>query len=391
MKRNTLHLLILLSVLVPFNLSAQSMLAAAKKDGKWGFINEKGAWIIPPKYDKVLSFKDGLAAANKGYTYNPKAVDKCFPGKWGFINTKGEWVIKPKFESVSSFQEGLAKVNIGAAYRNYQGIQLMGGKWGFLQKDGTWFIEPNDTLFANFSEGLCAFKVPKGSYWGYMDKNKKVVVKPVYWAAHDFHEGLAAVMQQDFTFIFINKSGKQAFPKAYQKAFEFANNRAFVKETTGLPTFIDTRGTYFFKIENLIKDENIHLKFSEGLVKIPIQTTGNIKVGFADITGKWIIKPIYDLADDFHESLALVFKDRVYHFIDKKGKEIIDLKSEYVENPKTKIIFKGIPHPNLGYFSEGLCRVKDIDKWGFIDKSGQVAIPFQFENVLDFTKVEEEK
>ena len=38
----------------------------ALADGKWGFIDRKGEFVVTPKYDEVLAFSEGLAAVNLG-------------------------------------------------------------------------------------------------------------------------------------------------------------------------------------------------------------------------------------------------------------------------------------------------------------------------------------
>lgn len=367
---------------------AQDHLAAVKMGGKWGFIDKKGKLIIEAKFDKVLPFRDGLAAANIGFYYDPKNADACRTGKWGFIDSQGNWVVEPAYEVAESFKDGLAKVNSGAIYRSYRGVSLLGGKWGFLRKDGSWFIEPNDTLYGDFSEGICSFKVPRGSKWGYIDKENKTIVQPIYWNAGEFKQGLAPVMRDDYTFVYINSAGKQAINSNFKKAFSFSDDRGFVKDNSGLPQFIVPTGESVFKVENLKQDENIHPEFSEGLVKLPVETGSGIRIGYAAKNGAWIVKPMYELGDDFHEGLALVFIDRFYYFINQEGKKVFQIVDKIAEDPSTKIIHKGIPNPNIGVFSMGLCRVKMVDQWGFIDSSGAFVIKAQYEDVLDFTAVD---
>ncbi|ECC1273812.1 WG repeat-containing protein, partial [Campylobacter coli] len=50
-------------------------------------------------------------------------------GRWGFIDRSGKFVIKPKFDSIWDFSEGLAKVKLN-------------GKYGFIDKSGKIVIEP---------------------------------------------------------------------------------------------------------------------------------------------------------------------------------------------------------------------------------------------------------
>lgn len=58
-------------------------LFAANLAGKWGFLNTLGKVVIPHKFDKALSFSEGLAAVKKD-------------GKWGYIDVKGKQVLSFK-------------------------------------------------------------------------------------------------------------------------------------------------------------------------------------------------------------------------------------------------------------------------------------------------------
>ncbi len=62
------------------------------------FIDREGKVAIKPQFNRVLPFKEGLAAVRVN-------------SKWGFIDKTGEFVIQPQYDRVSSFQNGLAKVS----------------------------------------------------------------------------------------------------------------------------------------------------------------------------------------------------------------------------------------------------------------------------------------
>lgn len=90
-------------------------LAAVKKDGKWGYINENGVTAIPfefescavadaMKNDCAFSFRNGLAPV-------------CKNGRFGIINKKGETVVDFIFMSIIQGENGVY-------------LALKDGKWG---------------------------------------------------------------------------------------------------------------------------------------------------------------------------------------------------------------------------------------------------------------------
>ena len=70
---------------------------------------------------------------------------------------------------------------------------------------------------------------------------------------------------------------------------------------------------------------------------------------------------------EFSEGLAAVRLNGKYGFIDKTGAVIIP-----------------IQYDNVYSFIEGLSNVRLKDKWGFIDKTGKVVIPIQYDFVWNF-------
>lgn len=61
-------------------------------EARYGFIDRTGEVVIPPRFDDVLAFSEGLAAAT---------VD----GRVGYIDRSGRWVVEPKWVSPQSSGE----------------------------------------------------------------------------------------------------------------------------------------------------------------------------------------------------------------------------------------------------------------------------------------------
>ena len=92
-------------------------------EGKFGFINKKGDFVIEPKFNWAKSFSEGLAGAegeSDGY---------------GFIDKSGNWVIEPQFAWVDYFQEGFALV---AANGNRDSRE----KTGYIDRNGNYIWKP---------------------------------------------------------------------------------------------------------------------------------------------------------------------------------------------------------------------------------------------------------
>ncbi len=98
--------------------------------------------------------------------------------------------------------------------------------------------------------------------------------------------------------------------------------------------------------------------FFEGMAVI---VTDDEKYGFMDTSGKIVVEPIYEDANNFSDGLAYVCKDEKFGFIDKTGQLVIPL-----------------IYDNACNFSEGLAQVCIDGNWGYINKSGDVVIPIQY-------------
>ncbi|MEH2214869.1 WG repeat-containing protein [Nostoc sp.] len=78
---------------------------------KYGYVNHRGQFIIPPYFDMARDFYQGLAAVNLGGQVS--LFFGVMGGKWGYINKRGEWAIMPKFDEAGSFSNGVARVKVG--------------------------------------------------------------------------------------------------------------------------------------------------------------------------------------------------------------------------------------------------------------------------------------
>ena len=81
-----------------------------KRDGKWGFINERGVPMITFSFDEVRPFSEGLAGV--------RVADN-----WGFVNLAGELVIPFRFD-----QQGVINEAENGSYKGKSSFVFTGGK-----------------------------------------------------------------------------------------------------------------------------------------------------------------------------------------------------------------------------------------------------------------------
>ena len=93
----------------------------ATREGKYGWSDRKGEWIIEPQYRNALRFFDAELA--------PVQLSG---GRWGYINKKGKIKIKEQFDEAYPFVGNKALVKVGPYY-------------GFINGDGKYVINPGYT------------------------------------------------------------------------------------------------------------------------------------------------------------------------------------------------------------------------------------------------------
>lgn len=324
----------------------QSHLFPIQVGGKWGYIDRGGTVVLKPQFDYAGRFCEDLALAKIG-------------DKWGYINLSGKIVIEPQFKNASHFSEGLAPVRIA-------------GCWGFVDNLGRIVIKPQFGSVGSFHEGLAWFQqdvigdreAENRAKYGYIDRTGRIVMPPRFSYAGDFSDGLAVAAVE-------NPALRRGVADSY----------------TGI--FSDAMA--------LAAAENPALRY-------PV-----VDWGYIDRSGKFVIEPKYAWALPFSDGMAVVYtRDKRIEYLDRKGTFLF---AACGPDGKT-LIAEGTFNPRTGHeeqaypFVEGMARfyvgadfrewnilgssLKDCSyedgKWGFLDKTGKVAISPQFDSASDFSE-----
>jgi hypothetical protein len=147
--------------------------------------------------------------------------------KWGFMDKSGKPVIPPRFDAVSRFREGLALV-------------VVDGRQGYIDTAGAMVVElPSGRAGGPFSQGLAAVKV--GDKFGYMDIKGTMVIAPRFDEAKEFVADRARV-KIGKAVGYIDKTGSLAIPAHFEEGEDFANGLARVSPSERCSELIDRDG-----------------------------------------------------------------------------------------------------------------------------------------------------
>ncbi|MFA5540277.1 MAG: WG repeat-containing protein [Bacteroidales bacterium] len=264
------------------------------------------------------------------------------------------------------------------------------GKYGFMDKTGEVVI-PAKYLYVNeFSEGLAFIaetQDPLGYYsWVCIDTlgREQFRIKKRCYPKESFSEGLAVIRDWDTDkYWFIDKSGKKVFNKKFRDACRFTNGYAKVsnKKYGDDSYFIDKKGE---KAKHLPKDGSIFINGISFCGYKLIDTLGNVLI---DSISEWRGADM--------EYIKVRRKDK-WGFIDRKGNIIIDFQYEEDRNKGFDKILKlntdsldALPKArfrNVGYFFEGLARIKIDSLYGFINLKNEIVIEPIFKVVHNFSE-----
>ena len=228
--------------------------------------------------------------------------------------------------------------------------------------------------------------------WGYIDSLGKVVIRPEYDSATDFHDGLAVVSRAR-AYGVLDSSGAQVIPLQFAGLGRQFNEGLCPAGEGGKLGFIDVKG--IFVVAPLFDDVS---NYSEGVASVKrsgkrhyIDLRGNksfegefdgaerfagslaaVRIGdlwgYVNHNGTIVIPLEYRSAREFSEGLAAVeTADRKWGFINSRGQLVVSAKYDQVRE-----------------YREGFAPVLRGNRWGFIDKSGTVVIPFRFLNAGTF-------
>lgn len=308
-----------------------------KQGEKWGYIGDKGDFVISPQFKEADMFSDGLARVG---------IEKDSVIWYGFVDEKGKQTIPCEYKDATCFSEDIAWV---VKPKGYPIAIDKEGKELFTMKDAE-YVTP-------FREGMAAVAQINSEgdvKWGFCDKKGKMVILPTFKSVGYFSEGLALVSDTNGRFGYIDTKGNLTIPYQFDYASEFQNGMATFR-LGGKWGIIDKKGKiilnpqfdYLGIIEKnlivceigdqigfcdregkiLVNPQFDHIAYDNDYKRSSlIAISQNDKWGYVNESGEIKIQPQFDKAGMFQNGVAPVVFSRKVGLINEKG--------SYVVNPK---------------------------------------------------------
>lgn len=183
----------------------------ARSQGKFGFVNSAGTWVVPPQYTEITGFSEKIAAYR-------------MTQKWGLISSTGEVISEATWEEIKPFQKSTA-------------IAKTNGQYFLLNTFGaTVNTEGFDNIYRT-DDGY--FIVEKSGKTGLLDSEGNEVVPTEFERLRRERKNFIIVQKDGLTGV-IDESGEIILPLAYEKILvDWANEQIFAK-TKFVPTVILT-------------------------------------------------------------------------------------------------------------------------------------------------------
>lgn len=395
------------------------------RDGKWGYIDGTGAWVIEPRFQHCRQLFEG------------DRVSVSEGERWGYIDRSGQWIVKSQFTSpILCFNQPFEVVSLGKKQGilehsgtvllppKYDAVELLGDrawvrdgeKLGLFGFNGRWILKPSikwpqgREMPIPTEDGVSWFK--RGNKWGLFSRDGKVLFEPQF-AEHvmgrkesedwnhpeglDFKNGRAWVTVGK-EYRLITAEGKVLVRQPFQGVRPWTEDFYIFISNDGKQGLISKDGEIvlaarFTKISQ--PSEGLAVVEEQKNRKNPNGETDTWWIyGYIDEHGKVVVEPgIYagpgvsgggqvQLAP-FSDGLAPVWNNSP----EGTRTSTSDRCAGYIDHTGTLVIPEQFSRTEP--FSDGLGAVSEKIKghtsgyyydyeWGYVDKTGTLVIPPQF-------------
>lgn len=390
-----------------------------EKDNKYGIIDFKGNKITDAVYDTInsLLYKEGCLLVTQN-------------SKYGVINIKGKEIVKTEYDSITA--DGYYNEN-----NKYKGAGFIvaqkkneGYRYGYINNKGKMLLETEYNEIHRITEILdekdvyiLAFKNGLAGVY----KNKNQLLKHVYEEIEYNNENQLFIVQRLSKQGVLNKEGKQVLNTEYDYILISGNKINTKKDNTFAIYDINGNKQETQKNNTVLatQNENYFITINEDEL-----------FGVVDKEGNTIIENKYSYIEYAFNNYFIVTKDNKTGVIDSQKTEKIPLEYNSIQKISNTKILQAITNSNnvttelynekleriltmenaeittkenyikvankneIKYFSENgkeltnkevytnnpILSYKEGEKWGYIDRNGNVKVQAIYERVTELNE-----
>lgn len=398
------------------NIPYEKSVLKYKENGKYGLINLSGKKITNPIYDDIqaLEYKEGMLTVKQN-------------DKFGIININGDEIIKVKYDGIQADQYSLnenhnkkagfivsIKTNDGYkfGYINYKGKTLLETEYNEIARIN--YINDDESVY------LVAFKNGQAGLF----KNKSKVLENEYEDIQFDNINNLLILQRNGKQGVSDLDGKKIIQLEYDniiitgnsinaqkgdKVTVFNSEGEKLKNSNFISVLETDNKNYFITIDKnenygvIDKDDNVIIDnkytFIDYLFDNYFVAQNEQKIGIVDDKGKEVIKFDYDVLQKIEGTdLIQGIKNENIDLIDKNMKKIltmknaqIDIKENYIKiynsEDRKYLKYDGKEVSNINVIKEAkLFAKKSNNKWGFVDKNGNIKIQYTYDMVTELNE-----
>jgi hypothetical protein len=256
----------------------------------------------------------------------------------------------------------------------------------------------------DFREGLSATQNEATGLWGYRDTDGKWAIDAEYDFAGDFDGGFAMVVKDEKRGYVDRKGALLSGPPSWDEASPFSAGYA-IASLDDAWGFCDPKGA-----AQVTPRFATARAFSEGWAAVAFaDASGEKWWTFVDPSGNIVTDRQFRQVDDLHEGFAAVEDSSYFALLGRDGRYIPVSYSSMPTRVSDGIFASeiegawsffsidakdpsSVPKPAFsgafeaaGPFSEGRAPVRRDGAWGFVDETGNLAVPCRYQSVAAFS------
>jgi len=391
---------------------------AYRKDGKYGLMTLEGEKITEPIYEEVKSmhYKEG--------TFLVKQEEK-----WGVVNLKGTEIIKPEYETITSdnyYNEKTKNKTTGFivsqktesgyryGYMNQRGKMILKTEYTELErvtgianeeelyfiafKDGQAGLLKNTKVILNYeyqdiqySSLNDVFVVQRNNKQGVVSKKGETIVNPEYDTIT--FGGMYINAKKGNTVYLFDLKGASIENKEIVSKTATANSNYFITvDQDDIYYVVDSEG------KKVIDNDYSYIEYLPGDYFIVAKDGKN---GIIDISGKSVVELAYTSIFRLNDTDILqaeMIETKTIDLYSSNLHKIVSMENATITTGENYILLSSDTDFSYYDFSGNKLEAKDIfsnnqlfakkinDKWGFVDKSGNVVIQNEYEMVTEFNE-----